>query len=212
MFSSIKKLHFVGIGGIGMSGIAEVLLNLGYKVSGSDLRQSETTERLALLGGDIYIGHARENLSNVDVVVTSTAVQADNPEVLAGLTAHGAAWAFTTSREANWHPLTWLSLMLDAEIGGGEPRAFHLPHDELDALLLGQEGRLRGVRDHSDDQPVEETGAARDDVQVPARDGVEGPREDRRALRAPAPACRSVDPDDRRWRRARRAARSRCRR
>ncbi len=65
-----------------MSGIAEVLLNLGYKVSGSDLRHSETTERLASLGGEIHIGHARENLVDVNVVVTSTAVRDDNPEVV----------------------------------------------------------------------------------------------------------------------------------
>lgn len=82
MYGKIEKIHFVGIGGIGMSGIAEVLLNLGYQVSGSDLRQSDTTERLAAIGGEIYIGHARQNLTNVDVVVTSTAVQEDNPEVL----------------------------------------------------------------------------------------------------------------------------------
>lgn len=82
MYGKIEKIHFVGIGGIGMSGIAEVLLNLGYKVSGSDLRASETTERLASLGGDIRIGHARENLTDVDVVVTSTAVQEENPEVV----------------------------------------------------------------------------------------------------------------------------------
>ena len=82
MYGKIEKIHFVGIGGIGMSGIAEVLLNLGYKVSGSDLRQSDTTERLASLGGEIHIGHARENLVDVDVVVTSTAVQSDNPEVV----------------------------------------------------------------------------------------------------------------------------------
>src|SRR5512146_2250855 len=82
MYGKIEKIHFVGIGGIGMSGIAEVLLNLGYKVSGSDLRESETTERLASLGGEFHIGPARENLSNVDVVVTSTAVQSDNPEVV----------------------------------------------------------------------------------------------------------------------------------
>jgi UDP-N-acetylmuramate--alanine ligase len=81
MYGKIEKIHFVGIGGIGMSGIAEVLLNLGYKVSGSDLRRSETTERLASLGGEIYIGHARENLTNVDVVVISSAVHDDNPEV-----------------------------------------------------------------------------------------------------------------------------------
>ena len=82
MYGKIEKIHFVGIGGIGMSGIAEVLLNLGYKVSGSDLRESETTERLCTLGGQIAIGHAAENLTNVDVVVTSTAVQTDNPEVI----------------------------------------------------------------------------------------------------------------------------------
>jgi len=82
MYGRIEKIHFVGIGGIGMSGIAEVLLNLGYKVSGSDLRHSETTERLASLGGEIHIGHARENLVEVDVVVTSTAVRDDNPEVV----------------------------------------------------------------------------------------------------------------------------------
>lgn len=82
MYGKIEKIHFVGIGGIGMSGIAEVLLNLGYKVSGSDLRASETTERLASLGGEIRIGHARENLADVDVVVTSTAVQEENPEVV----------------------------------------------------------------------------------------------------------------------------------
>jgi len=82
MYGNIEKIHFVGIGGIGMSGIAEVLLNLGYKVSGSDLRESDTTERLRSLGGEICIGHAAENLTNVDVVVTSTAVQGDNPEVI----------------------------------------------------------------------------------------------------------------------------------
>ncbi len=82
MYGNIEKIHFVGIGGIGMSGIAEVLLNLGYKVSGSDLRESDTTERLRGLGGEISIGHAAANLTNVDVVVTSTAVQCDNPEVI----------------------------------------------------------------------------------------------------------------------------------
>ncbi|MBT0663799.1 UDP-N-acetylmuramate--L-alanine ligase [Geobacter pelophilus] len=82
MYGKIEKIHFVGIGGIGMSGIAEVLLNLGYKVSGSDLRGSDTTERLASLGGEIHIGHSSENIASVDVVVTSTAVQEDNPEVV----------------------------------------------------------------------------------------------------------------------------------
>jgi UDP-N-acetylmuramate--alanine ligase len=82
MFGKIRKIHFIGIGGIGMSGIAEVLLNLGYQVSGSDLKESEITQRLGCLGGAITYGHRRENLADVDVVVTSTAVRADNPEVL----------------------------------------------------------------------------------------------------------------------------------
>src|SRR5512140_3822408 len=82
MYGKIEKIHFVGIGGIGMSGIAEVLLNLGYKVSGSDLRGSEITERLSGLGGEIFFGHAKENVTNADVVVISSAVHDDNPEVV----------------------------------------------------------------------------------------------------------------------------------
>lgn len=82
MYGRISKIHFVGIGGIGMSGIAEVLLNLGYKVSGSDLRRSEITDRLAGLGGEIFYGHARENIAGADVVVISSAVKENNPEVL----------------------------------------------------------------------------------------------------------------------------------
>lgn len=82
MYGKIEKIHFVGIGGIGMSGIAEVLLNLNYKVSGSDLRASDTTERLVSLGAEIGIGHSAENLKNVDVVVISSAVHDDNPEVV----------------------------------------------------------------------------------------------------------------------------------
>jgi UDP-N-acetylmuramate--alanine ligase len=82
MYGKIKKIHFVGIGGIGMSGIAEVLLNLGYQVSGSDLASSEITERLVSLGATVYAGHFMENLQDVDVVVTSTAVRINNPEVV----------------------------------------------------------------------------------------------------------------------------------
>jgi UDP-N-acetylmuramate--alanine ligase len=81
MYGKIQKIHFVGIGGIGMSGIAEVLINLGYQVSGSDLKESDITRRLASLGGTIAYGHRVENLSEVDVVVTSTAVDENNPEV-----------------------------------------------------------------------------------------------------------------------------------
>ena len=79
----IGKVHFVGIGGIGMSGIAEVLLNLGYRVTGSDLAESDTTQRLRGLGAEIFLGHRAENLREADVVVTSSAVPKDNPEVVA---------------------------------------------------------------------------------------------------------------------------------
>jgi UDP-N-acetylmuramate--alanine ligase len=83
MFKKIKHIHFVGIGGIGMSGIAEVLLNLGYRVSGSDMKESDTTERLRKLGGEIAIGHRAENVTSPHVVVISSAVKNDNVEVVA---------------------------------------------------------------------------------------------------------------------------------
>lgn len=82
MFDKIKKIHFVGIGGSGMSGIAEVLLNLGYSVTGSDIKKSETTEYLKKIGAKIFIGHSKKNTKNVDVVVTSTAIDKNNPEVI----------------------------------------------------------------------------------------------------------------------------------
>ena len=82
MFRRIQHVHFVGVGGIGMSGIAEVLLNMGFRVSGSDLRRSDVTARLEQLGAKIYEGHAAENVSGAHVVVRSTAVRGDNPEVL----------------------------------------------------------------------------------------------------------------------------------
>src|SRR5438270_2370710 len=81
MFAKIQRIHFVGIGGIGMSGIAEVLLNLGYKVSGSDLKASSVTQRLATLGATIFDSHRAENVSGAEVVVTSSAISPDNPEV-----------------------------------------------------------------------------------------------------------------------------------
>ena len=83
MFKKIRRIHFVGIGGIGMSGIAEVLHNLGYLVSGSDSRESETTRRLASLGVRVVIGHQAENLGEADVVVRSSAVGQENAEVAA---------------------------------------------------------------------------------------------------------------------------------
>ncbi len=83
MYKKFRHIHFVGIGGVGMSGIAEVLLNLDYKVSGSDLRASETTQRLESLGATIFIGHRAENVDDAHVVVVSSAVKADNPEYAA---------------------------------------------------------------------------------------------------------------------------------
>ncbi|MDR2436618.1 MAG: UDP-N-acetylmuramate--L-alanine ligase [Endomicrobium sp.] len=81
MFRENQKIHFVGIGGSGMSGIAEVLINLGHKVSGSDLKKTDITEHLKSIGAIIYIGHKEKNIKDVNVVVISTAVSKDNPEV-----------------------------------------------------------------------------------------------------------------------------------
>jgi UDP-N-acetylmuramate--alanine ligase len=83
MKHKIKHIHFVGIGGSGMSGIAEVLLNLGYKVSGSDLASNAASQRLQALGANVRIGHAAENIQGADAIVTSTAVNEANPEVVA---------------------------------------------------------------------------------------------------------------------------------
>lgn len=88
MRHKIKQIHFVGIGGSGMNGIAEVLFNLGFGVSGSDLTENTATKRLTQLGVKVAIGHTQENLANADVVVVSTAVAADNPEVLAARARH----------------------------------------------------------------------------------------------------------------------------
>src|SRR5579871_3079438 len=82
MFFKPQHLHFTGIGGIGMSGIAEVLLNHGYQISGSDLKLSPTTDRLASLGAKIYEGHSAANIGGAKAVVVSSAVDAQNPEVL----------------------------------------------------------------------------------------------------------------------------------
>ncbi|HZS96220.1 MAG TPA: UDP-N-acetylmuramate--L-alanine ligase [Terriglobales bacterium] len=81
MFAKIQRIHFVGIGGIGMSGIAEILLNLGYKISGSDLKSSSVTQRLATLGATTFEGHIAQNVEGAEVVVTSSAISPDNPEV-----------------------------------------------------------------------------------------------------------------------------------
>ena len=88
MFAKIQRIHFVGIGGIGMSGIAEVLLNLGYKISGSDLKSSAITQRLANLGATIFEGHRAENVAGAEVVVASSAVPSDNPEIVEARSLH----------------------------------------------------------------------------------------------------------------------------
>ncbi|HEY2497344.1 MAG TPA: UDP-N-acetylmuramate--L-alanine ligase [Candidatus Angelobacter sp.] len=88
MFAKIQRIHFVGIGGIGMSGIAEVLLTLGYKVSGSDLKSSSVTERLAEKGAIIFEGHQAENITGAEVVVASSAIRRDNAEIVAAHAQH----------------------------------------------------------------------------------------------------------------------------
>lgn len=81
----IRRIHFVGIGGVGMCGIAEVLLNLGYEVSGSDLKASPVTERLESFGAEIFVGHRAENAATADVLVVSSAINPANPEVATAL-------------------------------------------------------------------------------------------------------------------------------
>ncbi|MFZ6756789.1 UDP-N-acetylmuramate--L-alanine ligase [Undibacterium sp. Ji50W] len=88
MKHKVKHIHFVGIGGSGMSGIAEVLLNLGYTISGSDLGSNAASKRLAQLGAKVMLGHTAENIDGADAVVTSTAVKGDNPEVIAARAKH----------------------------------------------------------------------------------------------------------------------------
>ena len=88
MKHAVRHIHFVGLGGVGMSGIAEILFNLGYTISGSDLADSATLRRLSQLGIQTYVGHAAANVAGADAVVTSTAVQADNPEVITAREKH----------------------------------------------------------------------------------------------------------------------------
>jgi UDP-N-acetylmuramate--alanine ligase len=85
MFKNIHKIHFVGIGGIGMSGIAEILLDQGFEVSGSDNSLTEITDRLTKLGAKVHKSHSPENLKDADVLVYSSAVTTDNPEVAAAI-------------------------------------------------------------------------------------------------------------------------------
>ena len=81
MLGRTRRIHFVGVGGIGMSGIAELLANLGYEVTGSDAKRSDVTERLERLGVRVSAGHDASHVGDADVVVTSSAIRTDNPEV-----------------------------------------------------------------------------------------------------------------------------------
>ena len=81
LMHKVKRIHFIGIGGAGMCGIAEVLLNRGYTISGSDIAKSKVTERLEKLGITVFIGHAAENVNGSSVVVVSSAIHEDNPEI-----------------------------------------------------------------------------------------------------------------------------------
>src|SRR5436190_22859928 len=92
MYGRIRRIHLVGIGGSGMSGIAEVLLNLGYQVSGSDLKESEAVQRLRSLGARIFVGDRAAQVAGADVVVVSTASAESNPEILE---AHARSIPFT---------------------------------------------------------------------------------------------------------------------
>jgi UDP-N-acetylmuramate--alanine ligase len=87
MYGSTHRIHFIGVGGSGMSGLAEVLLNMGYQVSGSDLKSTDVTDRLVSLGGRVFTGHAASNVAGAQVVVYSSAVKPDNPELAAARTA-----------------------------------------------------------------------------------------------------------------------------
>ena len=88
MYGHTHRIHFIGIGGSGMSGLAEVLLNMGYQVAGSDLKASETTQRIVEMGGRVFTGHAASNVEGAQVVVYSSAVRPDNPELLAARAAN----------------------------------------------------------------------------------------------------------------------------
>src|SRR5579884_2039583 len=83
MFRKVQHIHFVGIGGVGMSGIAEILLNMGFRVSGSDRAESEQTRRLSAMGGTIFVGHDPRHIEGAEVLVYSSAVRSDNVELVA---------------------------------------------------------------------------------------------------------------------------------
>ncbi len=165
MFAKIQRVHFVGIGGIGMSGIAEVLLNLGYKVSGSDLKGSAVTQRLASLGANVFEGHREENISGAEVVVTSSAISPANPEVLEARRQHipviqRAEMLAELMRLkygiaiAGMHGKTTTTSMVAAVLAGGELDPTVVVGGRVDALgsnaRLGKSQYLVAEADESD--------------------------------------------------------------
>ena len=165
LFAQTQRVHFIGVGGIGMSGIAEILLTMGYAVSGSDLRASPVTERLSSLGAMIYLGHAAANVAAADVVVTSTAVARDNPEVLEARTRkipviHRAAMLAELMRlkygiaVAGMHGKTTTTSMIAAVLAGGGLDPTVVVGGRVDALgsnaRLGKSQYLVAEADESD--------------------------------------------------------------
>ncbi|MHB1020802.1 MAG: UDP-N-acetylmuramate--L-alanine ligase [Acidobacteriaceae bacterium] len=165
MFAPTQRVHFIGIGGIGMSGIAEILLNLGYAVSGSDLKRSAVTDRLASLGAIIYEGHAANNAAAADVVVTSSAVSPRNPEVME---AHARKVPVIQRAEmlaelmrlkygiavAGMHGKTTTTSMIAAVLAGGDLDPTVVVGGRVDALgsnaRLGKSRYLVAEADESD--------------------------------------------------------------
>jgi len=84
MLKEVKNLHFIGIGGSGMNGLAEIFMTMGYKVTGSDMKESENTQRIRNIGGKVFIGHDAKNVKGADIAIYSNAVPETNPEVVKG--------------------------------------------------------------------------------------------------------------------------------
>ena len=147
MFAKIQRIHFVGIGGIGMSGIAEVLLNLGYKVSGSDLKSSAVTQRLAGLGAAVFDRHAAENINGAEVVVTSSAIPEENLEVAEALERAGAAVVVEESKlDGVWLVETVAALLGDqARLQRMSAAARSLAHPNAARDIAAMAARLAGV-------------------------------------------------------------------
>ena len=165
MFAKLQRIHFVGIGGIGMSGIAEVLLNLGYKVSGSDLKHSAVTERLESLGAKVFEGHRASNIAGAEVVVTSSAIDKKNPEVAEAHASHvpvipRAEMLAELMRlkygiaVAGMHGKTTTTSMVAAVLAGGELDPTVIVGGRVDAMgsnaRLGKSQYLVAEADESD--------------------------------------------------------------